>query len=126
MGNWLKRFIIEFIARCIPKHGKRIIYITLCYLLWSNQQDKDTIINEMIEINNHLHLSKNDKPLKFVLELRELLLTTDDFKYVRELPREKMRTSIIRYMPSWLKYDTDTNIIKELTEVCQDRYVTIR
>lgn len=125
MRNWLKRLIIEFIARCIPKHGKRIIYITLCYLIWSNQQDEDTIVNEMMEINNKLHLSKNDGPLRFVLELRELLLTADDFRYVRELPRDKMRASIIRYMPSWLKYDTDNKITEELSKVCKDRYTAV-
>lgn len=122
MGNWLKRIIIEFIARCIPKHGKRIIYITLCYLIWSNQQDEETIINEMTEINYRLGLSKNDGPLRFVLELRELLLTADDFKLVRKLPREKLLTSIIRYMPSWLKYDTDSKITEELSKVCRERY----
>lgn len=122
MGNWLKRIVIEFIARCIPKHGKRIIYITLCYLIWSNQQDEDTIINQMMEINNRLKLTKNQEALRFAIELRDVLLSADDFRYVKELSPEKMQSQMIRYMPSWLKYDTDQHIEGELRNIWKNQY----
>lgn len=122
MGNWLKRLLIEFIARCIPKHGKRIIFITLCYLIWSNQHDEETIINQMMEINHRLKLSNNQDALKFVIELRNLLLSAEDFKQVRELSPEMVQSQVVKCMPTWLKYDNDRKIEVELRKVWQNRY----
>lgn len=123
MSNWLRRTIVDIIARCIPRRGKRIIYITLCYLIWSGSQEDDRILAEMIEINNKLHLSADDGPLRFAIELRNILLDVDDFRYLQTLPREKMEHNMVSYMPQWLKYDNDGEIINDLAKVLKPRYI---
>lgn len=122
MGKWLKSLIVNFIARLLPKRGKRIIFVVMCYLIWSSTTDKDQIRYEIIEINNKLNLCRDEEALRFAIELKDILFSLDDFKCATTLPTKDLKTKLIGSMPDWLKYDNESNIESELQTVFNIRY----
>lgn len=122
MKKWLSRVLVNFIAHFIPKRGKRIIYIVVCYLIWSQNQDKQTIRHELIEINNKLNIAADEHAINFVVELRDLLLEIDEFKALKSQPQSKINTYAVNLMPSWVTYGDKAEVTRDLSEVFTSRY----
>lgn len=115
--------LVNFIAHFIPKRGKRIIYIVLCYLIWSQNEDKQKIKHELIEINNKLNIVGDEHAINFVIELRELLLEADEIRTLKIQPQSKLNTYAVNLIPSWLIYGDKNTVKNDLSEVFKARYV---
>ena len=123
MKRWLHKFVIGIIARYLPCRGKRVFYILLCYLAWSKSSDVNRIRNEMIEINNRLKLCDNNDALNFAIEIRNVLLTMEEFKPLRESDHNDLRVEAVSIIPEWLEYDSKDNILRDLETVFKTRYL---
>lgn len=122
MKKWLSRLLVNFIAHLMPKRGKRIIYIVMCYLIWSQNEDKQKIRHELIEINNKLNIATDEHAINFVIELRGLLLETDEFKTLKSQPPSKISAYAVNRMPSWLNYGDKDEVVQDLSTVFDTRY----
>lgn len=111
----LRRFLIALIAKYLPAKGKRAIYILMCYLIWAKSKDELTIRNELHDINRRLQLINNEDALKFVIEIKNVLIDMDDFKYLKEIedtspdPEE-----IVKHTPNYFRYNIESVICSEL------------
>lgn len=120
--KWLKRAIVIFISRFLPSKGKRLIYIALCYMIWSKNKDQSIIRNELIEINNKLNLVQNTDALDFVVEIQPILLELAELQQAKTLPHDEVPDKIYLTLPSWLKYDTVDKIHQDMKQVFKERY----
>lgn len=126
MMKWLRRKFIALLGRYLPNRGKRIIYILLCYLIWSRNEDEKTIRNEFIEINNRLHLVNDNSALEFAIVLKDVLFKLDEFNRLKNIPIDEPVESVEKHLilsvPRWLTYDTIEGIKQDLRYVFKPRY----
>lgn len=120
--KWLKRAMVIFISRFLPSKGKRLIYIALCYMIWSKTKDPNIIRNELIEINNKLNIIQNTDALNFVMEIQPLLLELTELNNAKKLPHDDVPEKIHLTIPSWLKYDSIDKIHQDMKQVFKPRY----
>lgn len=122
--KWLHRLIISFIGKYIPRKGKRMLFILICYCIWTKHKDERVIRDQMIEINNKLRLSNDSEALNFAIGLRSILLNMDDIKPLQEIDPKDIPSTISKKMPDWIKYDSLESINRDLQMVFKSRYVT--
>lgn len=120
--KWLKRAVVIFISRFLPSKGKRLIYITLCYMVWSKNKDPNTIRNELIEINNKLNIIKNTEALNFVIDIQPILLGLTELQETNSLHHDEVPNQIHRTIPTWLRYDSIDKIHQDMKQVFKERY----
>lgn len=120
--KWLQRFIISFVAKYIPRKGKRMLFILICYCIWSKHEDERVIRDHLIEINNKLRLSNDSDALSFAIGLRDILLNMDDIKPLKEIDKNEIQSTISKKMPDWIKYDSLERINQDLQMVFNIRY----
>lgn len=111
MIKLLQRLFISFIARYIPSKGKRMLFILICYCIWSKNNDEKIIRDQMIEINNRLNLSKDSDALSFAIGLRNILLTMDD---IQPMVKDNDKDDLVNKMPDWLKYNSPERMKSDL------------
>ena len=61
MISYVKERLLRFITHYLPKRGRRILFVVTCYLTWSKVKDEQRMKHDIIEINNKLHLSKDEQ-----------------------------------------------------------------
>lgn len=122
MNRWYIRFVTNFIRRFIPRRGKRLIFITLCYALWSRSKDETRTKHEMIEINNQLGLCHDEEALYFVILLQQVLKRSTEYQDLKQYEGNELKDNMKKKIPSWLHYGNDNEVNKDVDLVCNPRY----
>jgi hypothetical protein len=126
MISYVKERLLRFITHYLPKRGRRILFVVTCYLTWSKVKDEQRMKHDIIEINNKLHLSKDEQALQFALEIRHILFQLKDFKSLLSLKGEDLNPkAIVSNIPAWMRYDENIKrVYDELSCVFKPRYQT--
>ena len=118
MISYVKERLLRFITHYLPKRGRRILFVVV--------KDEQRMKHDIIEINNKLHLSKDEQALQFALEIRHILFQLKDFKSLLSLKGEDLNPkAIVNNIPAWMRYDENTKrVYDELSCVFKPRYQT--
>lgn len=110
--------VFTTLLKWLPAKGKRIIFILMSYLIWSKSQDQEDIIKGIQDLNYHFRLTKNQDVLHFVITLKEVLSSLDEFKPLREIEENKpVLDKVFKSMPDYLKYDDERSMREELSYI---------
>lgn len=123
MKKWIQNLLFTFIVRYLPNKGKRMFYILICYLAWSKTKDANVVRNELIEINNAIRMCENTEALNFVIALKDILMDMEDVKNLNDIDRTTFQNNPLRYIPMWVRYDDDDNILLDLKHVLKPKYI---
>ena len=122
MKQYIIRKVVNLITTHLPKRGRRILYLLLCYVLWSRQTDVRRIREVMLDINNRLNLGYTEQTIRFAIELRNVLLQSDDLKPLTDCTQDELKTVAVTKVPSWLRYGPTTQMQEESNAIFKDRF----
>ncbi len=133
-----KNIILKFLLGILPNRMKRMVYLSSFTAILN-----DNKVNEEIcqRLNGIMHLcNKTDKSMKLPMELSNVIWANKEVldDNINTIKKNISKTTcsaqcikdmeqIIKYTPTWLKYDDDEKILKDLKVICnrQNKLVNI-
>lgn len=100
--SYIKSFLLCLISFPLSAHGKRIVLMTTVFMQLSNMQKYNH--DKMAELNNFLHLAKDDNALEFPTFLNGLIWGSG-IPEIKTIKTDEAIQYLSALTPTWLRYN---------------------
>lgn len=108
LQQFLRKILFCIISSVVPKQGRRLLFIAMCYTSWSKLKNEKKLKQELERLNYELNLTEDKEVFNFYLALNHILDGWDGWDGFDKLQTTDASTleSKLKNLPEWLQYST--------------------